>query len=176
VDYASNVNPPTFPDGMDVEIFKFSALKEAYTKAKLVLEREHVTPYIITNKKFKKFNLRNQVDVSSLRLTLDEREDFFLIKRIMKIFKNNFYFDLKNILDLYKKNKNIFSINSHIERNEGYNLNLGQKIWKRAKNVIPGGTMLFSKNPDLFLPKFWPAYFEKTKGCNIWDLEAKKIF
>ena len=34
--------------------------------------------------------------------------------------------------------------------------------------------MLFSKNPDLFLPNFWPAYFEKTKGCNIWDLEGKK--
>jgi glutamate-1-semialdehyde 2,1-aminomutase len=36
--------------------------------------------------------------------------------------------------------------------------------------------MLFSKNPDLFLPKFWPAYFEKTKGCNVWDLEGKKYF
>jgi glutamate-1-semialdehyde aminotransferase len=47
-------------------------------------------------------------------------------------------------------------------------------MWKRAKSVIPGGTMLFSKNPDLFLPNFWPAYFEKTKGCNIWDLEGKK--
>lgn len=49
-------------------------------------------------------------------------------------------------------------------------------MWKRAKNVIPGGTMLFSKNPDLFLPKFWPAYFEKTKGCNVWDLEGRKYF
>jgi glutamate-1-semialdehyde aminotransferase len=47
-------------------------------------------------------------------------------------------------------------------------------MWKRAKNVIPGGTMLFSKNPDLFLPNFWPAYFQKTKGCNVWDLEGKK--
>jgi len=49
-------------------------------------------------------------------------------------------------------------------------------MWKRAKNVIPGGTMLFSKNPDLFLPKFWPSYFEKTKGCNVWDLEGIKYF
>jgi glutamate-1-semialdehyde aminotransferase len=174
VDYASNVNPPTFPDGMDVEIFKFSALKEAYTKAKLVSEREHVTPFIINNKKFKKFNLQNFEDNSSLRLTLDEKEDFILIQKIIKSFKNNIHFNLKNILDLYKKNKDFFSINSHIKRNEGYDLNLGQKMWKRAKNIIPGGTMLFSKNPDLFLPKFWPAYFEKTKGCNIWDLQGKK--
>jgi len=174
VDYASNVNPPTFPDGMDIEIFKFSVLKEAYTKAKLVSEREHVTPFIINNKKFKKFNLQNFEDNSSLRLTLDEKEDFILIKKIIKSFKNNIHFNLKNILDLYKKNRDFFLINSHIKRNEGYDLNLGQKMWKRAKNIIPGGTMLFSKNPDLFLPKFWPAYFEKTKGCNIWDLQGKK--
>ena len=51
---------------------------------------------------------------------------------------------------------------------------LGQKYWKKANKIIPGGTMLFSKNPDLFLPKLWPAYFSKAKGCEIWDLEKKK--
>ena len=55
-------------------------------------------------------------------------------------------------------------------------MNQGQKFWKRANNIIPGGTMLFSKNPDLFLPKKWPAYFSKTRGCNIWDLDKKKYF
>jgi len=65
-------------------------------------------------------------------------------------------------------------INSKIQRNEGSSLSVGQKMWKRAKKIIPGGTMLFSKNPDLFLPNYWPAYFEKTKGCNVWDLEGKK--
>jgi glutamate-1-semialdehyde aminotransferase/spore coat polysaccharide biosynthesis protein SpsF (cytidylyltransferase family) len=176
VDYASNTNPPTFPDGLDVEVFKFSALKEAYINAKKSEEREHVTPFIINNKKFKKFNFKNSIDYSSLRLTLDEKEDFILIAKIIKYFNNNLNFSLKNILDLYKKKKNFFLINSHLVRNEGYNLNTGQKMWKRAKNVIPGGTMLFSKNPDLFLPKFWPAYFERTKGCNVWDLEGRKYF
>ena len=176
VDYASNVNPPTFPDGLDVEVFKFSVLKEAYINAKKSEEREHVTPFIVNNKKFKKFNFKNSIDSSSLRLTLDEKEDFILIAKIIKYFKNNLNFNLKNILDLYKKKKNFFLINSRLVRNEGYNLNAGQKMWKRAKNVIPGGTMLFSKNPDLFLPKFWPAYFERTKGCNVWDLEGRKFF
>jgi len=176
VDYASNVNPPTFPDGLDVEVFKFSVLKEAYMNAKKSVEREHVTPFIINNKKFRKFNLKNSIDCSSLRLTLDEKEDFILISNIIKNFKNNLNFSLKNILNLNKKKRNFFLINSHLVRNEGYNLNAGQKMWKRAKNVIPGGTMLFSKNPDLFLPKFWPAYFEKTKGCNVWDLEGRKYF
>ena len=176
VDYASNVHPPTFPDGLDVEVFKFSALKEAYTKTGQSSEREHVTPFIINNKKFKKFNLKNYKDYSFLRLTLDEKEDFILIKKIIKNFKNNLNFNLKNILTLYKNKKNFFLINNHLTRNEGYNLNTGQKMWKRAKNIIPGGTMLFSKNPDLFLPKFWPAYFERTKGCDVWDLEGRKYF
>ena len=175
VDYASNIHPPTFPDGLDVEVFKFSALKEAYIKTGQSTEREHVTPFIINNKRFKKFNLKNYKDYSFLRLTLDEKEDFILIKKIINNFKNNLNFNFKNIVTLYENQKNFFLINNHLTRNEGYNLNTGQKMWKRAKNIIPGGTMLFSKNPDLFLPKFWPAYFEKTKGCNIWDLEGKKF-
>ena len=51
---------------------------------------------------------------------------------------------------------------------------LGQKLWYKAKKLIPGGTMLFSKNPDLFLPKKWPAYYYKAKGCMLWDLEKNK--
>jgi glutamate-1-semialdehyde aminotransferase/spore coat polysaccharide biosynthesis protein SpsF (cytidylyltransferase family) len=174
VDYASNTNPPTFPDGLDVEIFKFSALKKAFKESIKFSEREHVTPFIINNKKFKKFNLQNYKDYSSIRLTLDEKEDLILIEKIINNFKNNLYFSLNDILNLYTKKKDIFLINKNLLRNEGLNLSVGQKMWKRAKNIIPGGTMLFSKNPDLFLPKFWPAYFEKTKGCNVWDLEGKK--
>ena len=51
---------------------------------------------------------------------------------------------------------------------------LGQKYWKKAQTLFPGGTMLFSKNPDLFLPKKWPAYYSKAKGCYVWDLENNK--
>ena len=176
VDYASNINPPTFPDGMDFEVFKYATLVEAHKLSKNILDREHVTPYIVKNKKFKKFNLVNSKDLSYIRLTLDEKEDLIVIENIIKNFKNNLNFNLKNILNLYLRKKNIFLSNSHLIRNEGQNLNTGQKMWKRANNIIPGGTMLFSKNPDLFLPKFWPAYFEKTKGCTIWDLDGKKYF
>ena len=50
----------------------------------------------------------------------------------------------------------------------------GQKLWSKAKQIIPGGGMLLSKRPDLFLPDDWPAYFSKAKGCYIWDLDNKK--
>ena len=174
VDYASNIDPPTFPDGFDAEIFTFKALKQAHKRAKTKMEREHIRPFMLNNKNFKKFNLESIEDYSSIRLTIDELEDFKVIKNIINNFKNNLFFLYEDIINLYKKKKHIFSDNMHINRNEGLYLNKGQQLWKRAKKIIPGGTMLFSKNPDLFLPNFWPAYFEKTKGCNIWDLEGRK--
>ena len=51
----------------------------------------------------------------------------------------------------------------------------GQNLWNRAKQVIPGGNMLLSKRSEMFLPKFWPSYFSKAKGCNVWDLNDRKL-
>ena len=77
---------------------------------------------------------------------------------------------------MYKENRSFFEKNSNRVRNEGMNLNTGQKFWIRAQNVISDGTMLFSKNPDLHLPKLWPAYFTKSNGCKIWDLDNKLLY
>ena len=49
--------------------------------------------------------------------------------------------------------------------------NTGQKLWIKAKKIIPNGNMLLSKNPDNFLRYKWPSYFSKTRGCKIWDLD-----
>ena len=51
----------------------------------------------------------------------------------------------------------------------------GQELYKKAKKLIPGGTMLLSKRPEMFLPDHWPAYFSKSKGCNVWDLDGNKL-
>ena len=51
----------------------------------------------------------------------------------------------------------------------------GQNLYNKAKKIIPGGTMLFSKRPELFLPDNWPSYFSKAKGCYVWDLEEIKL-
>jgi len=50
----------------------------------------------------------------------------------------------------------------------------GQELYKRAREIIPGGTQLFSKRPGLFLPEQWPTYYSKAKGVEIWDLDGKK--
>jgi glutamate-1-semialdehyde 2,1-aminomutase len=51
---------------------------------------------------------------------------------------------------------------------------IGQELYKKAKKIIPGGTMLLSKRPEMFLPDNWPSYFSKAKGCFVWDLDKKK--
>ena len=53
--------------------------------------------------------------------------------------------------------------------------NKGQDLYNHAKQIIPGGTHLFSKRPELFLPNLWPSYYSKTKGCHVWDLDNKKL-
>jgi len=50
----------------------------------------------------------------------------------------------------------------------------GMALWKRAREVIPGGNMLLSKRPEMFLPEKWPAYFSKAAGCMVWDLSGTK--
>lgn len=49
-----------------------------------------------------------------------------------------------------------------------------QDLYVKAKKIIPGGTQLLSKRPEMFLPDLWPAYYKKAKGCNIWDLDGKR--
>ena len=51
---------------------------------------------------------------------------------------------------------------------------LGQRTYKLANNLIPGGTMLFSKKPELHLPNLWPNYFSKVKDCYLWDIDGNK--
>ena len=51
----------------------------------------------------------------------------------------------------------------------------GQKLYIKAKTLIPGGTMLLSKRPEMFLPEKWPSYFSKAKGCKVWDLDGNEF-
>ena len=54
-------------------------------------------------------------------------------------------------------------------------MGLGQELYVKAKKLIPGGTMLLSKRPEMFLPDKWPSYFSKAKGCIVWDLDGNEL-
>lgn len=47
-----------------------------------------------------------------------------------------------------------------------------QELYKKAKKIIPGGTQLLSKRPEMFLPELWPAYYDRAKGCEVWDMDG----
>ena len=70
VDYAANTYPPSFPDGLDVSVFSYQSLKDAFTNAKSDHEKEHVTPYLRNSLLIKKINLSNDIDLSKLRWKL----------------------------------------------------------------------------------------------------------
>jgi len=173
-DYVSNIDPPTFPDGLDVEVFSREALLEADRKAKGTQEREHVTPYLRKKGSFKKRNIANPVDLSGERWTVDEPKDLSVVRNIFQSFAPRTDFSWKEVIQLKQRQPAIFEANREIRRNEGASLGAGQKLWKRAKQVIPGGNMLLSKRAEMFLPDRWPAYFSRAKGCHVWDLDGKK--
>ncbi len=170
-DLVTNVYPPTFPDGYDLEIFRLKSLKKLNTLTKDIYDREHVTSYFYKSKKFNIINFSNKIDLSLKRLTLDEKNDLKLIKIIFNKFKPNIHFKFSDVAKMIKKNPKYFKDTS--KRNEGSRLSKGQKVWLRAKNSILNGNMLLSKNPDQHLPDAWPAYFTKTRGAKVWDLDNK---
>jgi len=172
VDYASNNYPPTYPDGLDTEVFSFTSLQKAWKQANQPHDREHVTPYIRESGCFSTLNVTNINDLSDERWTVDEPEDFEVIKGIVEHFIPRIDFDWLEVMKLRESNPDIFLPNQNILRNEGAILGTGQKLWKRAKRVIPGGNMLLSKRAEMFLPENWPAYFSKSKGCRVWDLDG----
>ena len=174
LDYVSNTIEPTYPDGLDIEVFSFDALKIAFQKAKQPYDREHVTPFIKKNKRFKRLNFYNEIDHSNERWTVDDPEDLIVIENVIKHFYPNIFFSWHEVMDLKKSKPKLFEANKSIKRNEGGLMGKGQKLYRRAKKIIPGGTMLLSKRPEMFLPDNWPAYFDKSKGCKVWDMDGKE--
>lgn len=125
-DYVST-DAESFPDGLDVEVFKFSALERAYKEANLKSEREHVTPYIWKNgtacggtlfKSFKFKNPAGDYNANDYRITLDEPEDFEVIKNLIEVLgPDKPWLDYINFL---VSHKDIYEINSRFGNNEGY--------------------------------------------------------
>ena len=122
VDYCSNNLVEHFPDGQDVEVMKFSALKNAWKHAKLNSEREHVTPYIRNNSsfngisKFSSLNFKCKNNFSYVRMTVDEQNDFDMIEQLIQSLGiNKSWLQYTEHILKYNLNK----INNNF-RNEGY--------------------------------------------------------
>ena len=130
-DYSTNTEPPTWPDGLDVEIMKCSALEIAWRESTEQGDREHVTPFIRKNKnRFRIGNIRSNVDLSDHRWTLDQEEDYkFLVNIFDNLGGGGVEFTTQQVLDFLHANPEVVQINSGIIRNEG-----SRNIKNEAKN------------------------------------------
>lgn len=127
LDYCANILRQEFPDGQDIEVFKFSALEKAWKEAKLKSDREHVTPFIRRNSSFNNIEMFQSANFdapdnfNAIRMTVDEKADLETIRILVNALGHD-----KGWMDYTKyiiENRSEFS-NQKIIRNEGFNKSL----------------------------------------------------
>lgn len=189
-DYATNALEPTFPDGLDVEVVRMSALEAAWSEATLKSEREHVTPFVYGQPdRFRILLHKNSVDLSDMRWTVDEAEDLDFVRAVYdRLFGTNPDFRMADIWTLLETEPELVAINSANIRNEGYALSLKQDemlknssryarsedLLKRALKTIPLGAQTFSKSRTQYPFGVSPYFITKGRGSHVWDVDGNE--
>ena len=169
LDYLSNTLDPTYPEGLDVEVFSFEALETAWNDGKKPSEREHVTPYIWKHPEL--FRIRNYVkpgqNLSSLRWTLDNDSDLRFAREVYRrLYPKKSIFLMNDILALLEKEKDLAKINIGNIKYEGYIKSLvkdktydkmAKKLWRIGGDELE----LIKEAIDLGLTGKLNAEFEK---------------
>ncbi|MCD9023668.1 cytidylyltransferase domain-containing protein [Cohnella silvisoli] len=123
--YVSNIHPPTFPDGLDVEVFSYVALERAWKEARQGSEREHVTPYIHSRPDlFPQANMESRINYSHLRWTLDEEKDYIFLNALIEKAQQDEGLSprtasLEQWVEILRRYPDLNEINNGILRNEG---------------------------------------------------------
>jgi|TARA_B100000315_G_scaffold229935_1_gene239899 spore coat polysaccharide biosynthesis protein SpsF len=126
-EYTSNIHPPTFPDGLDVEVFSFDVLERARAQANKIYQREHVTAYMWENTDmFSNQNIVHTEDLNKLRWIVDEEEDLQFMRNLFHQLyaaeKKDFV--MSDILEVFRRDQQLREINQGIQRNEGFTKSL----------------------------------------------------
>jgi glutamate-1-semialdehyde 2,1-aminomutase len=114
--YISNINPPTFPHGLDVEVFSVQALKRSAASSISAADLEHVTPYLRSESSADD-NLALNENLSKIRWTVDTAEDLTVVRNIFRHFSPRVDFTWSEALDLYNRRPDLFEDNRHLSRN-----------------------------------------------------------
>ncbi len=109
-EYTSNVLELSYPDGLDVEVFSVNALIKSQKLSKTNYNKEHVTSFIRKSKKFKKYSIKNSVNYSNRRWTLDYPEDYIFFKKVFKYFSKNIFFSWKDLIKAEKTNNELINL------------------------------------------------------------------
>lgn len=189
-EYVSNTLRYTFPDGLDAEVFSFSALRRAWEQSGKASEREHVTPYLKTSS-FRRANFEcdGQDSLAQLRWTVDREEDLNLVREIYSHF-GHLDFGYEDVVQLLRERPLIAELQTSGILNEGYYrslylqasggsapkrpLNNSGTWFERAKNVIPGCAQTFSKGYTQYVQGVAPVFLARGKGCRVWDVDGNE--
>lgn len=190
-DYACNVIRYTYPDGLDTEVFSFAALEQAWREAAKPSEREHVTPYLRTDR-FRVANVESEIPVSpsQYRWTVDHPADLEFVRKVYAAFSENGEFGFREIFDLLKERPDLATIQAETITNEGYYKSLYEQAkagaalkrplaqsqaWlERSKKVIPGCAQTFSKGYTQYVQGVAPIFLQRGKGCRVWDVDGNE--
>lgn len=129
-DYVSNsetaTRKPTYPEGLDTEVFSFRVLEKTWKEARWQSEREHVTPYIYKNHEiFKVGGVECEEPMSDMRWTVDYKEDLEFVREVFRrLYKKGEVFRMKDVLVLLNKCPWLMEINKGIKRRIGYQTSL----------------------------------------------------
>jgi len=122
-DYSTLSLEPTFPHGLDAEIFTFPALERAWGEAELPSEREHVTLYLYKHARGVRIgSVTQEEDQSGIRLTVDHPEDFEVVRRIFEaLYPKNPTFGLGDVVAFLDAHPDVATLNAQHYRHEGLN-------------------------------------------------------
>lgn len=184
-EYASNIMPATWPDGLDCEVFTKSVLEIAHQKAQKLSDREHVTPFIRNNQAmFKSMNLSCPIKgLAEHRWTVDTPEDLNYLNQILS--HCNETINTWSVLEVLEKNPQLkqsadlrnegFAKSLKSEENTCRNFELSKTLLERALKVIPIGTQTFSKSHIQYPEKNAPLYLTHGMGARVWDVDGNEF-
>lgn len=188
VDYASNVDPPTWPDGLDCEVLTSKALFAAAAEATRRSDREHVTPFVRNNRD--RFTAETLIaplpGLTVERWTLDTPDDFALLTALAERLPADRPSSYLEVLAVLDREPNLRGLNKS-ERNAGFVASLAadeldtgrrydrsQQLIERAERAIPIGSQTFSKSKLQFPPGAAPLFVTHGDGGKVYDVDGNQ--
>ena len=187
--YASNVDPPTWPDGLDCEVIIAEALFAAGAEAIRQSDREHVTPFVRNNRE--RFTAETLVaplpDLAAERWTLDTPEDLTLLSELSARLPPDRPPSYLEVLAVLDREPQLRDLNRKAIRNAGFAASLAaekidtnrrydrsQRLIERAERVIPTGSQTFSKSKLQFPPGAAPLFVTHGDGGRVYDVDGNE--
>lgn len=183
-DYVSNIEPRSWPDGLDCEVFTIKALEQACVEAKSPYEREHVTPFIRRNAgQFRRENFPCPVSMPDEQWTLDHYEDLAFLGEVLKRLPENNPPSYLEVLQVLDENPELRQINARVGRNvsaasgediAGYGHQRSLTLFDRAIKTIPLASQTFSKSYLQYPKGKSPLFLVQGSGGRVWDEDGNE--